>query len=135
MFSRNPTPNAIGTNNTTPLISPEYAIHFGSRVVRRIAVEVAIVMEPSLPYLPPALAALRSAARENVRTVCDVDKMLIPTSFSGSVLETAGGAVFLDALYRDPLAFEDRIAGRNADQNADPINSEDCNVDSTGRLR
>ena len=85
--------------------------------------EIAIVMEPSLPYLPAALAALRSAARENVRTVCDVDNMLIPTSFPGAVLETAGGAVFLDALYRNPLAFEELI------------NSEDCNVDTTGRSR
>ena len=93
--------------------------------------ETAIVMEPSLPYVPSALAALRSAARENVRTVCDVDNMLIPTSFSGSVLETAGGAVFLDALYRNPLASE----GRMTDRSADRINSEDCNVDSAGRLR
>jgi predicted NBD/HSP70 family sugar kinase len=89
--------------------------------------EIAIVMEPSLPRLPSALAALRSAVRENVRTVCDVDNALMPTSFPGRVLETAGGAVFLDALYRNPLAFEDRIAGR--------INSEDCNVDTTGLLR
>jgi len=85
--------------------------------------EVTIVMEPSLPYVPSALAALRAAVKENVRTVCDVDNMLIPTSFPGSVLETAGGAVFLDALYRNPLAFSDRI------------NSEDCNVDTTGLAR
>jgi len=85
--------------------------------------EVTIVMEPSLPYVPSALAALGAAVMENVRTVCDVDNMLIPTSFPGSVLETAGGAVFLDALYRNPLAFSDRI------------NSEDCNVDTTGLAR
>ena len=93
--------------------------------------EIAIVMEPSLPRLPSALAALRSAARENVRTVCDVDKVLIPTSFPGRVLETAGGAVFLDALYRNPLAFEGRIS----DRLANGINLEDCNVDTTGLLR
>jgi hypothetical protein len=49
--------------------------------------------------------------------------MLIPTSFPGEVLATAGGAVFLEALYRNPLAFEELI------------NSEDCNVDTTGRSR
>ena len=90
--------------------------------------ELAIVMDPALPYLPPALEALRGAARRNVRTVCDIDRMLIPTSFPGAVLETAGGAVFLDALYRDPLG----ISARPADP---AINSEDCNVDTHGRLR
>ena len=91
--------------------------------------EVVIVVEPTLPYVPAALAALRAAARENVRTVCDVDNMLIPTSFPGSVLETAGGAVILDALYRNPLAFGD------GNRDADRINSEDCNVDTAGPLR
>jgi predicted NBD/HSP70 family sugar kinase len=90
--------------------------------------ELAIVMDPALPYLPPALDALRAAARQNVRTVCDIDSMLIPTSFPGAVLETAGGAVFLDALYRDPLGFSARLA-------ESAINSEDCNVDTAGRLR
>jgi predicted NBD/HSP70 family sugar kinase len=90
--------------------------------------ELAIVMDPALPYLPPALDALRDAARQNVRTVCDMDSMLIPTSFAGVVLETAGGAVFLDALYRDPLGFSGRLAEPE-------INSEDCNVDTAGRMR
>jgi len=85
--------------------------------------DLVIVMEPSLPYLPAALAALRTAARENVRTVCDVDSMLVPTSFPGTVLETAGGAVFLDALYRNPLGLEEWI------------NSETWNVDTAARFR
>jgi len=85
--------------------------------------DLVIVMEPSLPYLPAALAALRTAARENVRTVCEVDSMLVPTSFPGTVLETAGGAVFLDALYRNPLGLEERI------------NSETWNVDTAARFR
>ena len=85
--------------------------------------ELAIVMEPSLPYIPAALAALRTAARENVRTVCDVDSVLVPTSFPGNVLETAGGAVFLDALYRNPLELDSWI------------NSETRNVDTVARFR
>jgi predicted NBD/HSP70 family sugar kinase len=82
--------------------------------------ERVVVTDPTLPYLPRALNALRIAVRENVRTVCDVDTVLMPTSFPGQVLETAGGAVLLDALYRNPLGT---------------INSEDLNVDITGRFR
>ncbi|HTJ71484.1 MAG TPA: ROK family transcriptional regulator [Actinospica sp.] len=82
--------------------------------------ERVVVTDPTLPYLPRALNALRIAARENVRTVCDVDSVLMPTSFPGQVLEIAGGAVLLDALYRNPLGA---------------INSEDLNVDTVGRFR
>ena len=82
--------------------------------------ERVVVTDPTLPYLPRALDALRTVTRENVRTVCDVDNMLMPTSFPGRVLETAGGAVLLDALYRNPLGT---------------INSEDLNVDTAGRFR
>jgi predicted NBD/HSP70 family sugar kinase len=82
--------------------------------------ESVVVTDPTLPYLPRALDALRVATRESVRTVCDIDNMLMPTSFPGQVLETAGGAVVLDALYRNPL---------NA------INSEAWNVDTAGRFR
>jgi hypothetical protein len=82
--------------------------------------ERVVVTDPTLPYLPRALEALRTVARESVRTVCDIDKMLMPTSFPGRVLETAGGAVLLDALYRNPLGT---------------INSEDWNVDTAGRFR
>jgi predicted NBD/HSP70 family sugar kinase len=82
--------------------------------------ERVVVTDPTLPYLPRALSALRCATRENVRTVCDVDSVLMPTSFAGSVLEMAGGAVLLDALYRNPLSA---------------INSEVPNVDTAGRYR
>lgn len=117
---------ARGGNEAAVLLFMERARLVGRAVALLMDVfgpEMVIVMEPTLPYVPSALAALRAAVKENVRTVCDVDNMLIPTSFPGSVLETAGGAVFLDALYRNPLAFADRI------------NSEDCNVDTTGPLR
>ncbi len=82
--------------------------------------ERVVVTDPTLPYLPRALDALRTVTRESVRTVCDIDNMLMPTSFPGRVLETAGGAVLLDALYRNPLGT---------------VNSEDWNVDTAGRFR
>jgi predicted NBD/HSP70 family sugar kinase len=86
--------------------------------------ELAVVTDPMLPYLPPALTALRSAAQDGVRTVVDIDSTLMSTSFPGAILETAGGAVLLDALYRDPFGFTEN-----------PINSEDCNVDTPARVR
>jgi predicted NBD/HSP70 family sugar kinase len=83
--------------------------------------ELAVVTDPALPFLPSALTALRAAAAESVRTVVDIDSTLLSTSFPGAVLETAAGAVLLDALYRDPIGFT--AAG---------INSEACNVDTRG---
>lgn len=80
--------------------------------------ELVIVTDAALPLLPAALDALRAAAREHVRMVGDIDSMLIPTAFPDAVLETAGGAVILDALYRDPLGFAERITSGN------------CNVDT-----
>ena len=82
--------------------------------------ELAVVTDPAAAYLPEVLAALRGSTRDHLRTVReDVDAMLVPTAFPGAVLETAGAAVILDALYRDPLRQS-------------PINSEDCNVDGPG---
>jgi predicted NBD/HSP70 family sugar kinase len=85
--------------------------------------ELVVVSDAALPVLPVALAALRGSVRESVRMVCDVDRILIPTAFPGAALETAGGAVILDSLYRDPWAFKDRIT------------SESCNVDTPGPRR
>jgi predicted NBD/HSP70 family sugar kinase len=68
--------------------------------------ELAVVTDPAAAYLPDVLAALREAARAHLRTVRrDVDRIVVPTGFRGSILQTAGAAVILDALYRDPLAF------------------------------
>ena len=86
--------------------------------------ELAVVTDPVLPYLPSALAALRETAAGGVRTHIDIDSTLMSTSFPGTVLETAAGAVLLDALYRDPRALA-----------APSINSEACNVDTPGRGR
>lgn len=82
--------------------------------------ELVVVTDAVLPALPAALAALRGIVRESARMVCDVDRALIPTAFPGAVLETAGGAVILDSLYRDPWGFGERIT------------SESCNVDTPG---
>ena len=86
--------------------------------------EIAVVTDPALDRVPGVLTALRRAARENVRTRCDIDATLFSGGFLGTVLETAGGAVILDALYRDPLALTEAR-----------FNSEDCNVDAAGRRR
>lgn len=81
--------------------------------------EVAVVTDPALERVPGVLGALRHSARETVRTRCDIERVLVPGAFRGRVLETAGGAVILDALYRDPLALAESR-----------FNSEDCNVDA-----
>lgn len=83
--------------------------------------ELVVVTDPAASYLPEVLAALRDSAAAHLRTVRDdVDSMLISSGFPGAILETAGAAVILDALYRDPLAFLLRI------------NSEHCKVDGPG---
>ena len=86
--------------------------------------ELAVVTDPALDRVPGVAAALRRAAGENVRTRCDLDSTLVSGAFHGTVLETAGGAVILDALYRDPLALTEAR-----------LNSEGCNVDAVGRPR
>jgi predicted NBD/HSP70 family sugar kinase len=84
--------------------------------------EIAVVSDPALERVPGALTVLRRAARESMRTRCDVDAVLFPSAFHGRVLETAGGAVILDALYRDPPALAENR-----------VNSEDCNIDAARR--
>jgi predicted NBD/HSP70 family sugar kinase len=86
--------------------------------------ELAVVTDPALDRVPGVAQALRRAAGENVRTRCDLDSTLMSSAFRGRVLETAGGAVILDALYRDPLALAESR-----------FNSEACNVDAAGRTR
>ncbi|MBR7829630.1 ROK family protein [Actinospica sp. MGRD01-02] len=94
--------------------------------------ELVVVMDPAAAYLPDVLAALRGSAREHLCTVRDeVDRFLLPTAFRGAVLETAGGAVILDALYRDPLGILERAAASRGNS----INSEDCNIDRPGVSR
>jgi len=105
----------------------ERARHLGTAVallLDALAPELTIVTDSVLPFLPSALAVLRESAANSAHTDIDIDSALMSTGFPGAVLETAAGAVLLDALYRDPFAL------------ADPgINSEDCNVDTPVRPR
>ncbi|MET9532843.1 ROK family transcriptional regulator [Streptomyces sp. NPDC006649] len=65
--------------------------------------EVLVVVEPGAARLPECLAVLRAAAGERSLVCDDPEQAVVPGSFSGSVLATAGGAVALGALYADPL--------------------------------
>jgi predicted NBD/HSP70 family sugar kinase len=67
--------------------------------------ELVVVVEQAVMTLPAALAALRAEIDASVRTEIDVGRSVVPTSFAGNTLATAGGSVVLDALYRDPLAL------------------------------
>lgn len=67
--------------------------------------ELVVVVEQAIPALPAALAALRAEIAASVRTQIEVARSVVPTSFPGEALAVAGGSVFLDALYRDPLGL------------------------------
>ncbi|GAA3732547.1 ROK family protein [Streptomyces tremellae] len=66
---------------------------------------VLVVVEPGAGRLPHCLAALRSSAARHSRSLgrVDTESTVVPSSFTGEVLATAGGAVALHALYSDPL--------------------------------
>ncbi|NYV77655.1 sugar kinase, partial [Streptomyces sp. UH6] len=59
--------------------------------------------EPAAGRLPECLAALRSEVAERSWVCDDPERRVVPSSFTGSVLATAGPAVALGALYDDPL--------------------------------
>lgn len=67
--------------------------------------ELIVVMEPGVMFLPDALAALREEISIQSSTAVDAAKAVVPSSFPDALLATAGGAVILDALYRDPLGL------------------------------
>ncbi|WP_246212528.1 ROK family transcriptional regulator [Streptomyces abyssomicinicus] len=62
-----------------------------------------VVVEPGAGRLPECLAALRSEVAERSWVCDDPERRVVPSSFTGSVLATAGPAVALGALYDDPL--------------------------------
>ncbi|WP_091291779.1 ROK family transcriptional regulator [Amycolatopsis xylanica] len=66
--------------------------------------EILIVVDQSVHHVPGCLSALREEV--DVRSwICDdAEKVVVPSSFSGRELATAGGAVLLNALYQDPLS-------------------------------
>ncbi|MER6117209.1 ROK family transcriptional regulator [Streptomyces sp. NPDC001743] len=65
--------------------------------------EVLVVVEPGAGRIPECLDDLRAEVAERSWVCDDPDRVVVPSSFTGSVLATAGGAVALGALYADPL--------------------------------
>lgn len=65
--------------------------------------EVLVVVEPGAGRIPECLADLRAEVAERSWVCEDPERAVVPTSFTGTVLATAGGAVALGALYTDPL--------------------------------
>ncbi|MFD4227611.1 ROK family protein [Streptomyces sp. NPDC058545] len=64
---------------------------------------VLVVVEPGAGRIPECLADLREQVAERSWVCDDPERAVVPSSFTGSVLATAGGAVALGALYMDPL--------------------------------
>ncbi|MFJ1900149.1 ROK family protein [Streptomyces sp. NPDC088115] len=65
--------------------------------------EVLVVVEPGVGRMPECLAGLRAEVAKRSWVCEDPERAVVPTSFTGTVLATAGGAVALGALYTDPL--------------------------------
>ncbi|MFI2779536.1 ROK family protein [Streptomyces sp. ALB3] len=65
--------------------------------------ECLVVVEPGAGRLPECLADLRDEVGRRSWVCDDPEQAVVPSSFTGRVLATAGGAVALDALYADPL--------------------------------
>jgi predicted NBD/HSP70 family sugar kinase len=82
-----------------------------ARMVGRVAAllldmfdpEVLVVVEPGAGWLPDCLAELRAEVAERSWVCDDPERAVVPSSFTGSVLPIAGGAVALGELYADPL--------------------------------
>ncbi|MFI5628595.1 ROK family protein [Streptomyces sp. NPDC051664] len=64
---------------------------------------VLVVVEPGAGRIPECLADLREQVAERSWVCDDPERAVVPSSFTGSVLATAGGAVALGAVYMDPL--------------------------------
>ena len=82
-----------------------------ARLVGRVAAllldmfdpEVLVVVEPGAGRLPECLAELRAEVGRRSWVCDDPERAVVASSFTGSVLEVAGAAVALGALYADPL--------------------------------
>jgi predicted NBD/HSP70 family sugar kinase len=82
-----------------------------ARLVGRVAAllldmfdpEVLVVVEPGAGRLPECLAELRAEVAARSWVCDDPERAVVASSFTGSVLPVAGGAVALGALYADPL--------------------------------
>ncbi|MGW7284381.1 ROK family transcriptional regulator [Streptomyces sp. NPDC054847] len=65
--------------------------------------EVLVVVEPGTGRLPGCMAELRAEVGRRSLVCDDAERSVVPSSFTGSVLATAGAAVALGALHDDPL--------------------------------
>lgn len=65
--------------------------------------EVVVVVEPGTGLLPHCLDDLRAEVAARSLLCDDPEQAVVASSFTGSVLSTAGAAVALGALYADPL--------------------------------
>jgi predicted NBD/HSP70 family sugar kinase len=82
-----------------------------ARLVGRVAAllldmfdpEVLVVVEPGSGRLAECLAELRAEVGTRSWVCEDPERAVVASSFTGSVLAVAGGAVALGALYADPL--------------------------------
>lgn len=64
-----------------------------------------VVMENGVLHFPDCLEALRAEFGRHAGSERDPAEMVVATSFPVDRLAIAAGAVMLDAVYRDPLAF------------------------------
>ncbi|MFD5141882.1 ROK family protein [Streptomyces sp. NPDC058401] len=65
--------------------------------------EVLVVVEPGTGRLPACMDELRAEVEARSLVCDDAARSVVPSSFTGSVLATAGAAVALGALHDDPL--------------------------------
>ncbi|WP_326586291.1 ROK family transcriptional regulator [Streptomyces sp. NBC_01294] len=65
--------------------------------------EVLVVVEPGTGRLPACIDELRAEVEARSLVCDDAGRSVVPSSFTGSVLATAGAAVALGALHDDPL--------------------------------
>lgn len=71
-------------------------------IIDLLSPELVLVVDPGVAYLPECLAALHEHIAANSVTISDPARAVVPSSFSDTVLATAAGAAFLDALYTNP---------------------------------
>lgn len=82
------------------------AMHVGRAVALLLDMfdpEVVVVVEPGAGRLTECLDVLRAEVADRSWVCGDPRRAVVPSSFTGSVLQVAGGAVALGALYADPL--------------------------------
>jgi hypothetical protein len=71
--------------------------------------EVLVVAEAGANQLPECLATLRAEVADWSSVEADVGRVVHPSSFPGTVLAVAGGAVALDQVYASPLDLGVRL--------------------------